>query len=607
MMRPTRGQWVTGVAGALLLHFVLALYLMSWSDRPEQTAAPAGDPAGVEIALFPGFGSAVQEVSPEAPDPVSPGAAPAGVSDLPAEPLPALPAETVAALPAPADPAGTAAPETAEPVGTESVAALVAVEIAVSPDPVIIAEALDAARPTEPLPPVETVAAAPLAVPEPVPPTVVTPMHATEPTVAVAPTVAVEPVGPADPVLPERATGTVDPLGPETAPVAADAIPVAEAIAAVEPVTAMDPLDTVDPVAAAEPAAAPEVPAPETDLEAIVAPATAAGATPEAPLEAPAGPITVQADAPAVVLSTPAAVAALLTDPDTVVATVDPMATVAPVDPAPTVAPEGLELVRAVGPETLPSPGPLPVPAPVSLAEAEPAEAASDEPVSAVAPRMQATGAAIPVPDMAPGAAQPLKAEEIPAPRGPEPVHVTGVPPMQVVQAREPVLEPAREPATPDPDPPADPAAPQARVAEARPEPHEPAPEREEDTSRARPDSDDLQQRTEPEIVARAPGTPVPGIEARYLAALHAALERHKDYPRIAQRRREEGTVLLLFTVDRQGFLLDHTIVRSSGHRSLDNTVEHMIRRAQPLPWIPPEMGVDWVRVILPVHFQLEH
>jgi TonB family protein len=52
--------------------------------------------------------------------------------------------------------------------------------------------------------------------------------------------------------------------------------------------------------------------------------------------------------------------------------------------------------------------------------------------------------------------------------------------------------------------------------------------------------------------------------------------------------------------------VIEHAIVQSSGFQSLDNSVEHMIRRAQPLPAIPHEMGRDWMQVILPVQFQLE-
>lgn len=97
-----------------------------------------------------------------------------------------------------------------------------------------------------------------------------------------------------------------------------------------------------------------------------------------------------------------------------------------------------------------------------------------------------------------------------------------------------------------------------------------------------------------------------PGIEDRYFRALREWLDRHKDYPRVAQRRGEEGTVVLAFTLNRFGMVLEHAIVRSSGHTILDNTVEHLIRRAQPLPAIPPEMNVELLQVIVPIEFRLE-
>lgn len=98
----------------------------------------------------------------------------------------------------------------------------------------------------------------------------------------------------------------------------------------------------------------------------------------------------------------------------------------------------------------------------------------------------------------------------------------------------------------------------------------------------------------------------IAGAEEGYFATLRDWLDRHKDYPRIAQRRGEEGTVWLAFTLNRHGMVLNHAIVRSSGHTILDNTVEHLIRRAQPLPAIPPELETDLLRLRIPIEFRLE-
>jgi len=95
-------------------------------------------------------------------------------------------------------------------------------------------------------------------------------------------------------------------------------------------------------------------------------------------------------------------------------------------------------------------------------------------------------------------------------------------------------------------------------------------------------------------------------VQDHYFRVLRDWLDRHKDYPRIAQRRGEEGTVVLAFTLNRHGMVLEHAILRSSGHSILDNTVEHLIRRAQPLPAIPPEMNVELLQVVVPIEFRLE-
>lgn len=98
-----------------------------------------------------------------------------------------------------------------------------------------------------------------------------------------------------------------------------------------------------------------------------------------------------------------------------------------------------------------------------------------------------------------------------------------------------------------------------------------------------------------------APSGPPPD----YLQRLAMWLERHKEYPRRAQLRRQEGTVMLRFTIDRDGNVLSHRIVRSSGHSALDDEVEAMIQRAQPLPAIPASLAGAQLEVVVPVQFVL--
>ncbi|HBM12475.1 MAG TPA: energy transducer TonB [Rhodospirillaceae bacterium] len=97
----------------------------------------------------------------------------------------------------------------------------------------------------------------------------------------------------------------------------------------------------------------------------------------------------------------------------------------------------------------------------------------------------------------------------------------------------------------------------------------------------------------------------IPGSTADYIATLQAWLARHKEYPRSAQKRGQEGTALLYFVIDRNGQVLEHRLRESSGYRVLDKEVMAMIERAQPLPRIPDDMPMQQMELVLPVQFFL--
>lgn len=94
-------------------------------------------------------------------------------------------------------------------------------------------------------------------------------------------------------------------------------------------------------------------------------------------------------------------------------------------------------------------------------------------------------------------------------------------------------------------------------------------------------------------------------MERTYGDVLRAYLDRAKDYPRQARQRRQQGTVTVRFTVDRQGQVSNVRILESSGHRLLDNEVEDLLRRAAPLPGIPEGLPEDRMEIELPMSFSL--
>jgi protein TonB len=91
-----------------------------------------------------------------------------------------------------------------------------------------------------------------------------------------------------------------------------------------------------------------------------------------------------------------------------------------------------------------------------------------------------------------------------------------------------------------------------------------------------------------------------------YNGLLHAQLKRNFRYPRISQQRREEGQVLMRMVLDRDGNLLEVTLLRGSGHERLNREALATARRASPLPVPPPEiMTGDTLRREVPFGFSL--
>lgn len=96
-------------------------------------------------------------------------------------------------------------------------------------------------------------------------------------------------------------------------------------------------------------------------------------------------------------------------------------------------------------------------------------------------------------------------------------------------------------------------------------------------------------------------GGPVGVVADDYLIRLHGWLSRHKDYPRRARARRDEGVVVLQFFVAADGRVTESRVDRTSGNALLDEAALAMLTRASPVP-VPPDGPVS---LVIPVEFQL--
>ncbi len=114
-------------------------------------------------------------------------------------------------------------------------------------------------------------------------------------------------------------------------------------------------------------------------------------------------------------------------------------------------------------------------------------------------------------------------------------------------------------------------------------------------------------------IAAAAPApvtSPVPApLPSKAIPAwqglLLGRLERAKRFPESARFRRQQGMVLLRFTMDRAGTVVSARIEKSSGYEALDEETLALVRRAQPLPRPPAEVPGATIELVVPVEFFL--
>ena len=164
----------------------------------------------------------------------------------------------------------------------------------------------------------------------------------------------------------------------------------------------------------------------------------------------------------------------------------------------------------------------------------------------------------------------------------------------------------ATAPPTPKPAPP-QPTAPQSPPPQTAAQPQVAAPDPSQDTGAGLQAQDQTEADTTngPPAATTELDARLQDARAGYEAQLGAWLNRHKRYPLRARQRRQEGTALLRFTVDRNGTVIDYSLQQSTGSALLDRAVLALIKRAQPLPTIPALIGQNSFEVVVPIQFQL--
>jgi protein TonB len=207
-----------------------------------------------------------------------------------------------------------------------------------------------------------------------------------------------------------------------------------------------------------------------------------------------------------------------------------------------------------------------------------------------------------PTPTPAPG--QPDTPPPTPAPPDtppPDPVPPDLTPPIEQPPPPEPVPLPIPETA---------PVVPQAEVTLPPPPPPKTRPPPRPRPAVAKP------QTVAPPTEAPAPAKPTPQTaapapagqaqaQATWEGALVAHLARFKRFPPAAQRRGEQGIVLMHVTMTRAGMVVAMTVVRGSGYADLDEEAKAWMSRAEPLPAAPPEVTAQQPEIVVPLRFTI--
>ena len=108
-----------------------------------------------------------------------------------------------------------------------------------------------------------------------------------------------------------------------------------------------------------------------------------------------------------------------------------------------------------------------------------------------------------------------------------------------------------------------------------------------------------------PQLSSQIPSSPNPQIVSNYSNLLRAHIAKHKKYPRIAQRRKMQGEVVIEIQIRGDGSLISKNIQKSSGHKVLDKEGMSMMEKSKPFP-VPPQALKDSVTtVVVPIAFNL--
>jgi protein TonB len=107
------------------------------------------------------------------------------------------------------------------------------------------------------------------------------------------------------------------------------------------------------------------------------------------------------------------------------------------------------------------------------------------------------------------------------------------------------------------------------------------------------------------EQVAKAPPKVSAEVVRKWQMTVNTRLNQYKRYPTQARTRHHEGRVVVAFTLDTDGHVVNSKIVTSSGSALLDQETLDLLARAQPFPVPPNGAGGQDLFLQVPIAYGL--
>ncbi|BCD68715.1 energy transducer TonB [Nitratiruptor sp. YY09-18] len=95
-------------------------------------------------------------------------------------------------------------------------------------------------------------------------------------------------------------------------------------------------------------------------------------------------------------------------------------------------------------------------------------------------------------------------------------------------------------------------------------------------------------------------------VKANYMSLVKAKIEAKKYYPKIAKRLKQQGVVVVSFTILADGRITNVNILKPSKYKRLNNGAIETLQKIGKFKPIPKELGVDHLDIVVPIKYVIK-